>query len=84
MDDIKKLKITDKNGDELEYEILLAFELPKTEKNYIVYTDNTKDEYGNLNIYASIYYPNDDTRLDSIETEEEWNVVESMLKTLKK
>lgn len=84
MDDIKKLKLTDKNGNEQEYEILLAFQLPKTEKNYVVYTDNTKDEYGSLNIYASIYYPDDDTRLDSIETEEEWNAIECMLNTLKK
>ena len=83
MDDIKKLKLTDKNGNEQEYEILLAFKLPKTEKNYVVYTDNTKDESGSLNIYASIYYPDDDTRLDSIETEEEWNAIECMLKTLK-
>lgn len=83
MDDKKILKFTDKTGKEFEYEILCAFELAETEKNYIVYTNNTKDEHGNLNVFASIYYPDDDSRLDSIETEEEWEVVESMLESLK-
>lgn len=82
MDDKKILKITDKNGKELEFEILCAFELAVTEKNYVVYTDNTTDEEGNLNVFASIYYPDDDTRLDEIETEEEWEAVESMLQNI--
>lgn len=83
MEEKKILKITDKNGKEMEYEILSTFFFAKTKKNYVIYTDNTKDKQGNLNIYASIYYPTDDTRLDNIETEEEWNVVESILEKLK-
>lgn len=79
MKEKETMKIIDSNGKETEYEILLAFKWTKTNKNYIAYTDNTKDENGNINVYAAIYYPDDDTRLDSIETEEEWNIIEKYL-----
>ena len=78
MDDKKILTITE-DGIDKEYEILLAYIWSKTGKNYVVYTDNTKDEEDNLNIYASIYYPGDDTRLDPIETEEEWEQVDNRM-----
>ena len=83
MENKNMLKLIDKNGKEIEYEILSAFQLAKTGKNYVVYTDNTNDVNGNLNVFASIYYPDDDSRLDSIETEEEWNAVKSALESLK-
>ncbi len=82
MDNEKILKLTDENGKEIEYEILIAFRWTKTNKNYIVYTDNTNDENGNLNIFAAIYYPYDSTKLDSIESDEEWDEVDRRLKEL--
>lgn len=82
MDKKKTLKIIDDFGKEIEYEILIAFKWTKTNKNYIVYTDNTNDENGNLNIFAAIYYPQDDSKLDAIETDEEWDEVERRLKDL--
>lgn len=79
----EKLYLTfiDKDGKELKYEILMSFLWTKTNKNYIVYTDNTKDENNNLNIYAGIY-KND--RIDSIETSEEWDEIDKRLKKLEK
>ena len=82
MDNKKILKLIDESGNEIEYEILLAFKWMKTNKNYIVYTDNTKDEEGNINVFAAIYYPNDSTRLDPIETDEEWDEIDIRLKRL--
>lgn len=82
MNEKKSLKIIDDFGKEIEYEILIAFKWTKTNKNYIVYTDNTNDENGNLNIFAAIYYPRDDSKLDAIETDEEWDEVERRLKDL--
>ena len=82
MNEKKTLKIIDDFGKEIEYEILIAFKWTKTNKNYIVYTDNTNDENGNLNIFAAIYYPQDDSKLDAIETDEEWDEVERRLKDL--
>lgn len=82
MDNQKNLKLIDENGKETEYEILIAFKWIKTNKNYLVYTDNTNDENGNLNIYASVYYPNDNSKLDPIESDEEWDEIEKRLKNL--
>ncbi len=82
MNEKKFLKITDNFGKEVIYEILCAFNLKKTGKNYVVYTDNTSDEDGNLNVFASIYYPQDDSKLDPIETEEEWEEVEKRLQEM--
>lgn len=82
MNEKKVLKIIDNFGKENEYEILIAFKWTKTNKNYIVYTDNSKDENGNLNIFAAIYYPQDNSKLDAIETDEEWNEVERRLRYL--
>ena len=73
----------DENGNEVVYDVLFTFESEETKKNYIVYTDNTKDETGNIEVYASIYYPNDpQSKLEAIETEKEWKVIETILETL--
>ena len=73
----------DENGNETVYDVLFTFESEETHKNYIVYTDNTKDENGNVEVYASIYDPNDpNSRLEAIETEKEWKVIETILETL--
>ncbi len=82
MNESKYLKIVDEDGKVIEYEILCVFKLTKTDKNYIIYTDNTNNEMGDLNVYASIYYPNESNRLEVIETEEEWQEVEKRLKEL--
>ena len=79
MDDKKYMTLIDEDGKETKYEILLTFKWKKTNKNYIVYTDNTYDENSNLKVYAAIYYPDDDSKLDSVETEEEWDQIKSML-----
>lgn len=78
----RTLKIVDNDGREIEYEVLLVFTLRKTGKNYVVYTDNTVDDNGNLNVFASIYFKEDDSRLEQIETEEEWNEIEKRLKKI--
>ena len=82
MKETKTMKILDNSGKETEYKILLAFKWIKTNKNYIVYTDNTYDTNSNLNVYAAIYYPQDDSKLDPIETNEEWNEIERRLNFL--
>ena len=75
--------LIDENGNEVEYDVLFTFESEETHKNYIVYTDNTKDAEGNVEVYASIYDPNDpNSKLEAIETEKEWKVIETILETL--
>lgn len=73
----------DEAGNEIVYDVLFTFESEETHKNYIVYTDNTKDAAGNVEVYASIYDPNDpNSKLEAIETEKEWKVIETILETL--
>jgi len=73
----------DAEGNETVYDVLFTFESEETNKNYIVYTDNTKDETGNIEVYASIYDPNDPhSKLEAITTEKEWKVIETILDTL--
>lgn len=73
----------DENGNEVVYDVLFTFESDETGKNYIVYTDNSKDEAGNIEVYASIYHPEEGNgRLEAIETEKEWKIIETILETL--
>ena len=75
--------IIDENGREIVYDVLFTFESEETNKNYIVYTDQSKDDKGNIQVYASIYDPeNPNSKLEPIETEKEWKVIETILETL--
>ena len=71
------------DGKEIVCHVLFTFESDETGKNYIVYTDNSKDDKGNIQVFASIYDPNDqETKLEPIETEKEWKTIETILNTL--
>lgn len=73
----------DENGKEIVYDVLFTFESDETGKNYIVYTDNNRDEAGNIEVYASIYDPeNPNSKLEAITTDKEWKVIETILETL--
>ena len=74
-------KIID-DGQEITCKILLTFRDDNNDKNYIIYTDGTKDEDGQLEIYSSRYtLENGNYILDAIETEYEWNLIDNMLES---
>jgi len=76
-------KVINEEGKEIVCDILFTFDSEETNKSYIVYTDNTKDEAGNVQVFASIYDPKQENpRLDPIETEQEWKIIETILNTL--
>lgn len=76
-------KIIDKDGKEIEFEILFTFESDETNKNYMVYTDNTTDEEGNTKVYASVFNPNaEPLELLQVETEREWKVIETIITSI--
>ena len=80
MNNENKFKIIDKEGNEITFEILFTFESDETKKNYMVYTDNTKDKDGNTRVYASIFEPGKEPlELFPIETEREWKIIETIL-----
>lgn len=66
------------NGEEIKCDILFTFENNK--KNYVVYTDNTTDEEGELVVLASLYTLEDDNIiLEEIKTDAEWDLVDEKL-----
>lgn len=72
-----------KDGKEVTCYVLFTFDSEETGKSYIVYTDGSKDEAGNTQVFASIYNPEEESPvLQPIESEKEWKVIESILGTL--
>jgi len=83
MNEKQKFIIKNSAGKEIECEPLFTFESEETKKNYIVYTDNTVDKFGNTKVYASIYNVTDKGReLLPIKTEKEWKVIETILESI--
>ena len=83
MQENNAFSIIGEDGKEVVYDILFTFESDETGKNYIVYTDEKKDDKGNVQVYASTYNPNDSNiKLGAIETEKEWKVIQTILDTL--
>lgn len=88
IDDFKFYALDDE-GNKVEYETLFMFDSPIYGKSYIVYTDNSVDDDGDTNVYASSYDPdrletlpeNELASLDltPIETDEEWQIIENIL-----
>ena len=78
-----KLIITNNEGKQLECDVLFTFDSDETGKSYIAYTDNTKDENGNIRVYASIYDPTgEDLSLKPLTDPKEWKVIESILSSI--
>ena len=83
MDKENKFKVIDKDGKEIEFEVLFTFESDETKKNYMVYTDNTKDEEGNTKVYASVFKPDaEPLELLPVETEREWKIIETIITSI--
>ncbi len=83
MEQKNQFTLIDENGKQIVYDVLFTFDSDETNKSYIVYTDNSQDAEGNIQVYASIYYPGSETsKLDPIETDKEWKVIETILSTI--
>lgn len=80
MDEKKKFVVLDANGKEVQCEPLFTFESDETKKQYVVYTDNSKDENGNVRVFASIYNDKKEGgELLPIKSDKEWKVIETIL-----
>ncbi len=83
MNENKKLVVIDDKGKKVECEPLFTFESEETKKNYVVYTDNSKDKDGNVRVFASIYKVTDKGgELLPIKSEKEWKVIETILESI--
>ena len=77
-------KIVNDKGEEVVCDVLFTFDSDETNKSYVVYTDNSKDESGNIQVFASTYDPKEEniTALGPVETEKEWKIIETILDTI--
>ncbi len=83
MKEKQKFIVLDEKGKEVECEPLFTFESEETKKNYVVYTDNTRDKDGNIRVFASIYEVTDKgNKLLPIKSEKEWKVIETILESI--
>ena len=75
--------VIDEKGQKIMCEVLFTIESDATKKNYIVYTDNSLDENGDVKVYASIYTPDQEPAdLIPIETEREWKIIVTILESV--
>ena len=81
----KVMSIIAEDGSIEEVEVILAFEFKDTQKEYVVYTKNEKDENGNITIYVShVDRTTEEPKLLGVESEEEWNRIKDVLRELSK
>lgn len=75
----KKIITTLSDGSKKEFDIIFTFKNENTEKDYIVYTDNSIDQNNKLRIYASIYNPTSLEFIGEPKTKEEWAEIYRLL-----
>lgn len=72
----RTLTLIQDNGEEIICDILFTYFYEKTNKNYVVFQVRDSKE-----VSAAVYFPENgaDGRLEKIETEEEWTMLEDLL-----
>ena len=79
------LVLKDKNGKKKNCRILLDIEDTNKGVNYVVYTDETRNEDGSVKAYACTYVLSEKgnmTKLKPVQTEEEYDFLDDLLKSL--
>lgn len=74
----KKFTVIDESGKELEFEVVLTFKNPNTNKSYVIYKLPGEE---NEEVFAAIYDENSKIggSLMPIETDEEWDTLDEVL-----
>lgn len=84
MNENKTFKVKDKNGNIVTLNTILTFDDNDSNNSYVLYTDNTYNDNGKLNVFASRYDSRlDNPILDSNLTDREWKVIETIIDNLK-
>ena len=84
--DLENDKITiEKEGQEVECDILFTFDCDETKKSYVGYSDNTLAPNGRKTIYVSSYNPvNNEIKLEDINDPKELEMVQEVLSEIDK
>lgn len=76
--------LLDANGNTILCDLLFTFDCDENGKKYIVYTDNSRDKEGNIQVFASTYQMEGGRyHLMPLATEKEWRRIEIILEELK-
>ena len=78
------MTIIDQDGTE-EVEVIIAFKFKDTNKEYIIYTKNERDDKGLITVYISnVDRSSGSTKLYGVDDENEWNRIKDVLRELSK
>ena len=81
----KQLTIISEDGSQEVVEVIAAFKFKDNNQQYVVYTQNEKDQNNNITVYVSrLVEEGDIPRLVGIETDDEWSKVKDVLRELAK
>lgn len=76
----KKISTNLANGTTIEYDVILTFYNTNTNKNYVIYTDNTLDQNKKLRFFAAKYDPKLlIPYLGEPTTKEEWTAITTVI-----
>ncbi len=80
------IAVYDDQARPLECQIISKFKNEDTGKNYLVYTDNSRNELGKKNMFVVSYNPDvpEEDKLSPVETYEEWESISGFLEELRK
>lgn len=75
--------ILETENETIECNVLCKFKSEEYKKNYIVYTDNTLDEEGEINIFIGSYEPdNDSFEINDIKDENELSKISEKIEDM--
>lgn len=78
-----KLEIKNDNGDIKEFDVLFTFESQNKDKFYVIYTDHKKDADGNIIVYSSYYYKEDnEKKLHEVKEKNEIDFINEVCKSI--
>ena len=76
--------VINKDGKDVKCDILFSFVCNENCKGYLGYTDHSKDENGKEIIYVNAYDMNNGIdHLEEIQTDAEWDLVNSIMERIK-
>ena len=81
----ERIIIPDENGDEHLFEVLFTFDIDETNQSYVAVVPIEDTDEEEQEVFAFRYEEEeneDDFKLFTIETDEEWDLVEELLNTL--
>ena len=76
----KKIYTKLQNGEKLEYDVVLTFLNNENKKYYVIYTDNSIDQFSKIRFYVAVYDPKlPNPYIGEPNSQEEWLNINNVL-----